>query len=94
MMNRKITIEQTDGKRFRVKLGDTDISDFVTNIHIDIGVRHHPLVHLVCLPDRVELPTDLEAVVTATREDEGDEKKAAFLRRVKRRRAAWGESYP
>lgn len=78
---RNISIKQAGATGYRIQLGEMDVSAYVTTVLVDIEAGAPPVVHLVCVADHIDLPDELQALVTASRPDS----RAGFMARVQRK---------
>jgi len=78
---RNISIKQVGATGYHIQLGEMDVSAYVTAVLVDIEAGAPPAVHLVCVADHIDLPDELQALVTASRPDS----RAGFMARVQRK---------
>lgn len=78
-MKRRFRVEK--GKKdWRAFLGDQEISEFVHRVFISLEAGGLPEVHLILSATDVDIPEDLEAIITAERPD--DNQTSEYLSRV------------
>lgn len=62
---RKIRIEQDETHliRFRVWLGETEITNYLSSVTVGFASNRLPEVTLIVAPSRIELPDELSAII-------------------------------
>lgn len=75
-MNNKIKITQRDEtqRSFIIELGGMDISKYVTGVNISLIATKRPRVTLELVPFEIEIPAELEAIITTIRDSAMDDK--------------------